>query len=144
MFAWYALSLVAGVSFVFQQGVNSELRMQISSPWWAGFVSYLGGTFVMLMMALALREPLQLHAFAKAPWLSWTGGFFGAIYIGISILTLPRLGATTTIALLILGQMIGSLVFDHFGLLGLPIQLATFPRMVGVALVIAGVALTRF
>jgi transporter family-2 protein len=144
MIWWYILSAFAGVSFVFQQAVNSELRMQIASPWWAGFVSYLGGTVVMLVIALALREPLQFDAAGKAPWLSWTGGLFGAIYIAISILMLPRLGATTTIALIVLGQMLGSLAVDHFGFLGVAQQSLTPPRALGVALILAGVALTRF
>jgi hypothetical protein len=44
MVVWgYALALVAGISFVFQQAVNANLRVELSSAWWAGFVSYLGG-----------------------------------------------------------------------------------------------------
>lgn len=35
---------------------------------------------------------------------------------------LPRLGATTVVALIVLGQMIGSLAFDHFGFLGVSEQ----------------------
>jgi bacterial/archaeal transporter family-2 protein len=144
MTSWYILSAIAGVSFVFQQAVNSQLRIQIASPWWAGFVSYLGGTVVMLLMAVTLREPLQLDAVGKAPWLSWTGGLFGAIYIAISILMLPRLGATTTVALIVLGQMIGSVAFDHFGFLGVAEQPVSLVRVIGIAMIIVGVALTRF
>lgn len=44
---FYALALGAGVSFVFQQAVNANLRTEIGSPWWAGFISYLGGTLTM-------------------------------------------------------------------------------------------------
>jgi bacterial/archaeal transporter family-2 protein len=141
--AWYVLTLVAGVSFVVQQAVNSQLRLEIGSPWWAGFVSYLGGTIVMLAVALTLREPLQLGSVFRGPWLSWSGGVFVAIYIAISILMLPRLGATTTVALLVLGQMGGSLAFDHFGILGVAEYHVTLPRLVGVALIIGGVGLTR-
>ncbi len=143
MIGWYVLSAAAGLSFVFQQTVNSQLRLEIGSPWWAGFVSYLGGTLVMLLMATALREPLHVDAVGKAPWLSFSGGLFGAVYIAISILMLPRLGATTTVALIVLGQMMGSLLFDHFGFLGVAEQPVTIPRVIGVAMIILGVALTR-
>ena len=44
---------------------------------------------------------------------------FGAIFIGTAILTVPRLGAATVLALILVGQMLGSLAFDQFGLLGL-------------------------
>jgi len=30
----YLLAFAAGVSFVFQQAVNSNLRVEIASPWW--------------------------------------------------------------------------------------------------------------
>ncbi|HEY8714285.1 MAG TPA: DMT family transporter, partial [Candidatus Acidoferrum sp.] len=68
---------------------------------------------------------------------------FGAIYIAISILLVPRLGAAIVIGLIVAGQMLGSLAFDHFGLLGIPVHPASFPRLVGAALLITGVILIR-
>jgi transporter family-2 protein len=141
----YVLAFAAGVSFVFQQAVNSNLRMEIGSPWWAGFVSYLAGTVVMLGVAFALREPLPMAVtVARSHAMSWTGGVFGAIYIAISILLVPRLGAATVIALLVAGQMIGSLAFDHFGLFGLPVHHITAPRALGAGLLLAGAILVRY
>jgi len=73
--------------------VNSNLRLAIGSLWWAEFASYLGGTIVMLVVALTLREPFPRVAMAsRSHAMSWIGGLFGAIYIAISILMLPRLG----------------------------------------------------
>lgn len=132
------------MSFVFQQTVNANLRVEIGSPWWAGFASYLGGTIVMLAVALALRERLPTaDMVGRSHGMSWTGGLFGAIYIAISILLVPRLGAATVIALLVAGQMIGSLVFDHFGLFGLPVHQVTVPRAIGAVLLLAGAVLVR-
>ena len=145
LFVFYLVGLSAGVSFVFQQAVNSNLRIALGSPWWAGFVSYLGGTSVMLMVALALREPVpNLAIVSRSEGMSWTGGLFGAIYIAISILLLPRLGAATVIALIVAGQMIGSLAFDHFGLFGLPVHHVTFPRITGVLFLLVGAVLIRY
>lgn len=141
----YVLAFAAGVSFVFQQAVNSNLRVEIGSPWWAGFISYLGGTIVMLAVAGALHEPLPTAAMVgRSHWMSWTGGIFGAVYIGISILLVPRLGAATVIALLVAGQMIGSLIFDHFGLFGLSVQHVTAPRAIGAVLLLVGAILVRY
>jgi len=141
----YVIAFAAGVSFVFQQAVNSNLRVEIGSPWWAGFISYLGGTIVMLIMAIALHEPLPTGAMVgRSHVMSWAGGIFGAAYIGISILLLPRLGAATVIVLLVAGQMIGSLVFDHFGLFGLPVHHVTAPRAIGAVLLLIGALLVRY
>jgi transporter family-2 protein len=55
----------------------------------------------------------------------------------------PQLGAATFIALLIAGQMIASVTFDHFGWLGLAQRPIDLPRLAGVALLIGGVILIR-
>ncbi len=134
----------AGISFVIQQAVNANLRLEIGSPWWAGFVSYLGGTIAMLLMAILLLEPLPpTQIISRSHWLSWTGGLFGAIYIAVSILLLPRFGAATVIALIVAGQMIGSLAFDQFGLLGLPVHPLNTFRIAGAALLVGGAILVR-
>jgi transporter family-2 protein len=94
------LALGAGLSFVVQQAVNANLRAGLGSAAWAGFVSYLGGTLCMLALAAALREPVPSLARLQAShWWAWSGGFFGAIYIAISILLVPRLGAAAFVAL---------------------------------------------
>ena len=58
VFGAVMLSAVAGVSFVIQQALNADLRVSIGSAAWAGFVSYLGGTVCMLVLAVILREAL--------------------------------------------------------------------------------------
>ena len=114
-------ALIAGTSFVVQQAVNSNLRAELISPWWAGFISYFGGSIVMLVMVIIMREPgLTLNLVSRSTWWSWSGGLFGAIYIAVSILLLPRLGAFTVITMIVIGQLVTSLVFDHFGILNVP------------------------
>ena len=67
-------------------------------------------------------------------------GVFGAIFIALSIITVPKLGGAAYIAILVTGQMIAALAVDHFGWLGIKIDL---PRLLGVALLIGGVVLIR-
>lgn len=138
----YLLVIGAGVSVALQQVLNANLRFTLDSPWWAGFVSYFVGTVMMLIAGLATGAP-QLGRISQAPVLTWLGGVFGAIFIGIATLMVPRLGAATVLALIVVGQMLGSLAFDHFGLMGLPQQPVTLARLLGVGLLIAGVMLVR-
>jgi transporter family-2 protein len=105
------LGAAAGVSFVIQQPVNADLRASIGSAAWAGFVSYLGGTLCMVVLAIVLRDTVPAIAdIERSHWWAWAGGFFGAIYIAISILLVPRLGAAFFVALLVAGQMAGSIL----------------------------------
>jgi bacterial/archaeal transporter family-2 protein len=61
----------------------------------------------------------------------------------ISILLVPRLGAAAFVALLIAGQMLASLAFDHYGVLGLAPRPADVTRVVGAILLVAGVVMIR-
>lgn len=99
----------------------------------------------MLAVALFAPGPRFAESFSGgASWISWTGGgVFGAVFIGIAILMVPRLGAATALALIVVGQMVGSLVFDHFGLLGIQQQSISLMRVAGVACLVLGVVLVR-
>jgi transporter family-2 protein len=138
------LAFGAGVSIVIQQALNSNLRTELNSAAWSGFVSYSAGLACMALLVIALRDPLPpVGVMARIPWWAWTGGVFGAIFIGLGIVLVPKLGAATFIALLVAGQMIGSVVFDHFGWLGLAQRPVDLSRVIGVLLLIAGVVLIR-
>ena len=54
-----------------------------------------------------------------------------------------RLGVAMTFSLFIAGQMIVTLVIDHFGLLGIPEKSISLPRLAGIALITGGVILIR-
>ena len=114
------LSVAAGVSVVVQQVLNSNLRMALNSAAWSGFMSYLVGLVCMALLALFFGDPFpSASVAARIPWWAWSGGLFGAIFIGLAILLVPQLGAATFLALLVTGQMFASVTFDHFGWLGL-------------------------
>src|SRR5215218_4253238 len=114
------LAVAAGASIVVQQVLNSNLRTALNSAAWSGFMSYAVGVACMALLALALRDPVpSAGVAARIPWWAWSGGLFGAVFIGLAILLVPRLGAATFLALLVTGQMLASVAFDHFGWLGL-------------------------
>ena len=138
------LAVAAGISVVIQQVLNANLRAALNSAAWSGVVSYLLGLVCMAALAVALRDPLpSLGVAARMPWWAWTGGIFGAIFIGLAILLVPQIGAATFLALLVSGQMLASVAFDHFGWLGLVQRTLDLPRLLGVGLLIAGVVLIR-
>ena len=138
------LAFAAGTSIVVQQALNANLRTALNSAAWSGFVSYFVGLLCMIVLVVVLRDPIPSATMAaRIPWWAWSGGMFGAIFIALGILLVPKIGAATFIALLVAGQMLASVAFDHFGLLGLAQRPVDLPRIMGVALLIAGVLLIR-
>ena len=55
----------------------------------------------------------------------------------------PRLGVAMTVILMVAGQILISVLLDHFGALGVPKQPLNLTRLLGVALVFGGVLLVR-
>jgi transporter family-2 protein len=139
----FALAVGAGAGIVLQQALNNNLRFALNSAAWSGVASYAVGLVCMLLLTAVLREPFDVAAAARVPWWGWAGGLFGSIFIGLSIVLAPKLGAATFFALLVTGQMLASIAFDHFGLLGIPQRPVDLSRLAGVALLIGGVVLIR-
>jgi bacterial/archaeal transporter family-2 protein len=138
------LAIAAGISVVIQQALNANLRGALQSAAWSGLISYAVGSACMALLALALRDPIPAAGLAsRVSWWAWSGGAFGAIFIGLSIFLVPQIGAATFLALLVTGQMLGSIAFDHFGWLGLTQRPVDAARLIGVALLIGGVVLIR-
>jgi transporter family-2 protein len=136
--------LSAGLSLAFQQVLNASLGSAMQSARWAAFVSYFGGTVALLLVLVAVREPIPAAALVgRAPWIAWTGGIFGAIFIATSIFMMPRLGVATVSTLIVVGQLLASLAFDHFGMFGLPQHPITLARVFGAGFLILGAALVR-
>ena len=139
------LAVIAGAVVPFQSAINANLTRGLGHPLWATFASLLVSVLVLLPIILALRLPLPSLGFiSKAPLWMWTGGAFGVVFISLALVLLPKLGASGFIALALAGQVVASLVLDHFGWFGLVQQQVTLPRLLGALLLIAGVVLIQF
>jgi hypothetical protein len=80
------LVVAAGCSVALQQLLNANLGKTLHSALWSAFVSYFGGTIALAVLLAILREPFfNLAPATCAPLTTWTGGIFGAVFIGTSV-----------------------------------------------------------
>ena len=98
------------------------------------------------MAYLCLAPFLGLHlpkaeAFAAAPWWAWIGGALGGTYVIASIFFAEKLGGGIFIGLTVTAGVVTSVVMDHYGLGGFKQHAASWPRIVGAGLMLAGLAL---
>ena len=82
-------------------------------------------------------------AWERGEWWHWVGGLLGAVYILVTIVVAPRLGAATLVAALVAGQMVASMLLDHFGWVGFAVHPITPWRLAGAVLIVSGVVLVR-
>lgn len=139
------LAVIAGAAVPFQGAINGHLGRGLGHPLWATLASLLVSLIVLLPLMLAMRLPLPGLTFIKqAPLWMWSGGIFGVCFVSLALILLPKLGASGFVALAMAGQILVSLVFDHFGLFGLEAKALNAPRLLGALMLVGGVALIQF
>jgi transporter family-2 protein len=142
IWGYLLFALAAGAMLPIQFGINAQLATWVGGSVRAAFVSFVVGALGLLFAVLIAARGWPERA-GDAPWWVWIGGLLGAFYVLGSIVTAPKLGAVTLVALILAGQAIASLLVDHFGWVGFEEHPITLLRVVGVLLLAAGVALVR-
>ena len=128
-----------------QATANSKFRTNLDSPLYAAFFSICGMIIVASFAMLLIRPALpSKEAFASTQWWNWIGGPLGALIVLAGAVLTQQLGAAKFIALVVAGQLICSLVLDHYGLLGLNEKTITPGRVLGAVLVVAGVLCIKY
>lgn len=138
------LALLAGMAMPTQAVVNSKLADSIGSPISAAFISFTVGTLALFAYILLTGVPLGNLAAAKnAPPIAFIGGFLGAFFVSVMATIIPRVPVALAFSLAIAGQMLVTLLIDHFGWLGVAQKPINLMRVLGAALITVGVVLIR-
>lgn len=138
-------ALLTGAGVALQSVINARLRVLLDGPFWAAAGQFIVGLIFLLGVALITRQPAPITSgIPRAPLWIWAGGIFGATFILVNIILTPRLGATLTLALMIVGQLTAALIVDHYGLFGGTVVRLSAARIAGVVLLLLGVSLIRW
>ena len=138
------LAILAGIAMPTQATVNSKLAGHVDSPITAAFISFAVGTVALFVYMLLTGVPVSsLTSSKNAPLIAWIGGFLGAFFVSVMATVVPRIGVALAFSLAIGGQMLVTLLIDHFGWLGMPEKPINLYRVLGAALITVGVVLIR-
>lgn len=135
--------LGAGSVLAIQAPINAALARGLGDPVVAACLNFLVGFLVLLIVNVIRGTGPQEGAFTLTPVWAFVGGALGACYIVSLIWAIPQTGALTAAAATIFAQLATALILDRMGAFGLPVQEITWPRVAGLALVMAGLLLSR-
>jgi transporter family-2 protein len=139
------LAAAAGCFIALQATANSNFRKSLESPSYAAFFSICGTIVTACFVMLLIRPPAPSWAAIRdTHWWNWIGGPLGALIVVAGATLTRELGAAVFIALVVAGQLICSMILDQFALMGLEYQPITWGRLVGAALVVAGVVCIKY
>lgn len=123
---------------------NACLGGSLRSAVAAATINFLvGAATLSLLLALGGFRAGPLERLAGVPPWALCGGVLGALYVTLSTLVIPRLGLTATTMTVVFSQLIGSLLIDHWGWLGVPQRSNGPGRWLAVLLLLFAVVLRR-
>ena len=134
------LTACAGGLVAMQAPINSALG-KAAGTFAAASISFLIGTTALVSITLLSGSKVDLAAVGDLRWYYLTGGLLGAAYVTTVLVSVRALGAGGVTAATIAGQLSFSVVLDRIGAFGLDEKPLSIGRVLGVALLAAGVFL---
>jgi transporter family-2 protein len=130
------IGILGGIAVGVQGPIASQMSQRIGSAA-SSFVVHVSGAILSGMLVLALGGE-NIRNWRTMSWYMFLSGGFGLILYLTLNHTMPRLGATTALALIIIGQLAMGIVIDQFGLFGVSVRPVDLVRLIGAGLLIAG------
>ena len=140
---WIIVALLSGAVLPIQAGLNARLGSAGQNPVYAATISFVVGTIGLIVYILLTRQQVSVAGLREVPPYIWLGGLLGAFYVTAIVLLFPKLGPGLTFGLVVAGQMIVSIMLEHFNLLVAHPSPISYMKLLGIALVVAGVVIIR-
>ena len=134
------VGLAGGVAVGLQSPMASMITQRLGI-FESVFIVHVGGA-VIALLPLLFYSGGKLSQWRSVPWYALGAGIFGLIVIGAISYMIPKVGVAASITTIVAGQLLVSIVLDHFGLLGASVRSLDLTRIIGIIVVLAGVWLT--
>lgn len=135
-------AVIVGCLMPIQASINTQLSRMIKFPLMAAFISFGVGTIVLGAATIIYQIPIsEYRKLINVPPQLLFGGILGAIFVGSTIFFIPRIGATQMIGAFVTGQLLMSVIIDHYGLFGVEQLSLSINRVIGVFLLFVGLLL---
>ena len=142
---WQLIAVLSGCLSASITGAYAQLSSIVGNPVQATTVAFFVAT-VALLLFCTLNGSVRLvgKAFSRDyPWWMWMGGLCGATIVFGNAWLVPKVGVGVFAMALLVGQLALSMLMERNGWLGAPRKNISWLQIVGILLMLAGVALIR-
>jgi len=136
------LAVFAGLAGSVQVALMSRLGERIGVLEALGFSAALTAALAFVILLLFRQSLAGFGRAIHQPWWMLLGGVMGLIIVFTVTYSGPRIGVAATVGILIAGQLVAGAAIDRWGLLGSDRIPLHWPRLLGIALLAAGAALS--
>lgn len=147
MILLYLVGIIAGMVVPFQTSINSRLSLYTKSSFYASTISFATGTIFLILINLITNPHVFTTQFYSDQTLSYVwfiGGILGVVFLTGNLLLLPRLGASLTVVMTVVGQIIMGVTIDTFGWFGADVEPFTIFKVLGILFLILGIILMNY
>ena len=139
----YALTaIIIGAALAIQPALNATLARAVGSSNGASTISIAVALLTMLaLVSFTGAGDISRERLAEVPWWIFLAGTVGALFVAGGTYIAPATGALLFFVCVVAGQLLASIIADHFGIFGLEIREVSPMRLAGVALALAGAVL---
>jgi transporter family-2 protein len=130
------IGLIGGIAVGIQSPIAGMMGQRVGGTA-SSFIIHFSGMLLSGLL-LFIRGGEKIRDWRTLPWYMLGAGILGVILIQTINITLPRLGGTMMITLIIIGQLLTGVVIDHFGFLGVAVRPVDVTRIIGVIVLLVG------
>jgi bacterial/archaeal transporter family-2 protein len=134
-------TLLAGAGIPLIGVLNSGVARGVGNPYTAT------GIMFAIAMAVALGFSLPIYGLpttaqlGSAPPISYAAGLLIGFYALSATIVIPRFGAASFVAFILIAQLLTSAVVDEFGLFSMAKRPIDITRLIGLTVIVAGIAI---
>ena len=131
------IALVGGMAVTLQGQFMGQMDRNIGTAE-SVFITYGIGAVLAGLMMLMLKGGALSTAFTAVPTYTFISGILGLIIVASIGYTVPRMGVTTALTLVLVGQYFLATLMDNNGWFGTPIREIGFKQISGLLVILVG------
>ena len=137
-------ALIAGAFIPLIGILNGRVGRALGEPFYATVMLF--GVAIILALVVSVvfgkAAPSVQNLQTLRP-MDYTAGFIVAFYVISATVLAGKIGVANFIVMAVSGQIMFSLMIDHFGLFGAPVKPINMTQLVGAVLLLIGLATTQ-
>ncbi len=132
------LGIIAGGLIAIQSVLNASLGQRIGNLGSVLVLTLISAVTLVILIIIFPASSNLSSLPSLSEWYLYIGGVLGVAILAAPIFLVPRIGTTSTLIAIVLGQLTIALVIDQFGLFASPKIGISSVRFLGILLVALG------
>lgn len=132
----YFISVLTGVILAIMVSLNGGVSSASGNYTSSVIIHFVG---LIGIIAVLFITKSKLKNLKGIPFYSFTGGLIGILTVLFTNTSFASLGVSLTVSLALLGQLVTSIIVDHFGYFNLPVNKFNKKKILGFIIIIIGI-----